>query len=320
MTLKKIADIAGVSVSTVSKAFSGSREISPKKREYIFEIAKKAGCYDKYCKSSFGKKVIAVICPEFQGGYYSEKLTYFAKEIEKRDSVMVAGCYSFNKDSKEKLISYFTESAKVDGLIILGADIPSAKYSTPILVIGESENSDSISLSLKNAIDNAIECLLENGHRDIAFIGEKLTEGKFKRFETAMSEKGIKINTDYVVESEERFERAGYSAMNKLLAMEKPPTAVVAAYDHIAIGAMKSIYEHGFNIPDDISLIGMDDIRETSYLNVSLTSITSYSEELCEIAVGALFERMKKGNNTRIKKINVASDFVERKSVGKAKR
>lgn len=320
MTMKQLAEIANTTVSTVSKAFSGSPEISEEKRKEIFEIAKREGCYDKYCKPFFEKKVIAVICPEFQSGYYSQQLMYFRKEIEKHNGVMVAGCYNFDEASKDELISYFTEGAKIDGVIIVGTGISNRNYNTPIVVIGNSDNSDSISLSMKHAIKDAIGCLLKNGHTDVAFIGEKLTIQKFRNFAEAMEENGLKINDGYVIESNERYEKAGYSAMNKLLSMEKPPTAVVAAYDSIAIGAMKSIYEHGLSIPDDISLIGMDDNREITYLNVPLTSITSYCEDLCEIAVNLLFERIEKGGSTKIKKINISTELVIRESVGKAKK
>ncbi len=319
MTMKQLADIANVSVSTVSKAFSGSREISDEKREYIFEIARKSGCYDKYCKPSFGKKVIAVICPEFQSGYYSQHLTYLKKEIEKHDGVMVAASCNFDKYSKNEMLSYFAEIAKVDGVIIVGSDVSKTNYATPIVVIGDSENFDSISLSMKTAITDVVDCLLEKGHTDIAFIGETLTGGKFKLFEQAMQEKGIKINNDYVIERKERFEEAGYYATNILMTMEKVPTAIVAAYDSIAIGAMKSIYEHGLRIPEDISLVGMDDNREAAYLNVPLTSITSYSEDLCEIAVDLLFDRMENKGKGKIKKIKVSTELVKRESVGKAK-
>lgn len=123
----------------------------------------------------------------------------------------------------------------------------------------------------------------------------------------------------YFTESAERFEEAGYDAMNTLLAKEKRPTAVIAAYDSIAIGAMKSIYEHGLSIPDDISLIGMDDESQTAYLNVPLTSTTSYLEDLCEIVVDVLFNRIENGDELAIRKINVSTELVERKSVGKAK-
>ena len=74
MTMKILAKLSGVSVSTVSKAFSGSKEISAHQREHIFQTAKENGCYEKYYKPRFEKPVIAVICPEFQSGYYYIKL------------------------------------------------------------------------------------------------------------------------------------------------------------------------------------------------------------------------------------------------------
>lgn len=320
MNMQQLADVLKVSVSTVSKAFSGSHEISEGTKELIYETAKKMGCYDKYCKHTFFKRVIAVICPEFQSGYYSQHLTYLKKEIEKYNGIMLVGSYDFDGISQKELISYFTETAKVNGIIIIGSNNLKEKYSTPIVVIGYNENLDSISLSMKGAIKDAIECLVINGHTDIAYIGEELTKIRFSNFAEAMQEKNLKINDCYIIKSKERFEQAGYDAMNSLLSLENPPTAVFAAYDSIAIGAMKSIYEHGLKVPDDISIIGMDDSREAAYLSVPLASITSYAEDLCEIAVDLLFERMEKGDINKIKKINVSTSFLNRNSVGKVKK
>ena len=81
MTMSKLANLAGVSVSTISKAFSGSKEISEERRNFIFEIAKQAGCYDKYCKNVHTEKVIAVICPEYKSRFYSEQLSILEKEM-----------------------------------------------------------------------------------------------------------------------------------------------------------------------------------------------------------------------------------------------
>lgn len=319
MTMKQLAHLAGVSVSTVSKAFSKSPEIPEARREQIFELAKKTGCYDKYCKPLFTKKVIGVICPEFQSDHFSQQLGYLKKEIEKRGSMMVATAYDFDAGTKEELITYFTENAKVDGLIIIGYDSSEKKYTTPIVVIGDSENSDSILLSTKSAIRDAIDYLSDNGHTNIAFIGEKLSKVKMKNFIEAMENKGLKINDDYIIEGNERFEEAGYTAMNNLLSMKIRPTAIIAAYDNIAIGAMRSIYEHGLKIPEDISIIGMDDNRSSSYTNVPLTSITLYIKDLCEIAVDLLFERIENGDNNKIKKIKVSTDLTKRQTVGKVK-
>jgi len=319
MTLKKIADTAKVSVSTVSKAFSWSNEISEEKRQYIFEIAKKLGCYDKYCKPDFTKKVIAVICPEVQGSYYTQQVTLFEKEIKKRGALMVTSIFNFDEDSKKEQITYFSQCAKVDGIIIYGSS-KKIKCNVPAVSIGKSDEFDSIVLSNETAIQEAVEYFIENGHKDIAFIGEKLTIKTYELFVEVLKKKGLKINNEYMIESTGRFEEAGYDAMNTLLSLEKPPTAVFVAYDRIAVGSMKSIYEHGLNVPKDISLIGMNDNYENHYLNVPLTSITSYNQDFCEIVVDVLFDRIKKGKTDKVKKINISTELVKHNSVGKAER
>lgn len=319
MTMKQLASLAGVSVSTVSKAFSQKSEIPEKTRQHIFEIARKQGCYEKYCKSHFAKKVIAVICPEFQSGNYSQHLAYLRKEIEKRDAVMIAGSHEFNEDSTSELVSYFTENAKVDGIIAIDSIKHEIKCNTPIVVIGECENYDSISLSIFSAINDAILYFKENGHKDIAFLGEKLTTSKCDCFIQAMEKAGIKIDYDYIVKSDCRFEEAGYDGMKKIFSKGKIPTAVIAAYDNIAMGAMKYIREHGLKIPEDISVIGMDDNREAAYLDVPMTSITPYYEDLSEIAVDLLFEKIENKTSDKNKKIKVSAELVKRESTGKAK-
>lgn len=317
--MAKLAKLAGVSVSTVSKAFSGSEEISEEKKEHIFRIAKEAGCYDKYCKNIYSKKVIAVICPEFQSRYYSEQLTIFEREINARGSTMIVSATEFDAKREEELLEFFSEYAKVDGIIIYSPTITGKKYSLPIAAIGKHDTFNSICLSHKRAICEAVEQLAENGHKAIAFIGEKNTRSKRTAFEYAMENAGIDVKAEYVTESEFRFEAAGYDGMNMLFNCQERPTAVLAAYDCIAIGAMKSIYEHGLKIPDDISIIGMDDIKETPYLSVPLTSITSYNDDLCQIVVDMLFDDMGGGGKNVTKHIKISTELVKRGSVGKVK-
>lgn len=317
MTMAKLASLAGVSVSTVSKAFSASDEISEEKREHIFKIAREMGCYDKYCKNICQKPVIAVICPEFQSNYYAQQLSCFEREIKNRGGIMVVSSDEFDEARREEMILYFAETLKADGMIIYGKSNSDRKYSMPIVTIGEQDIFDSVCVSGKNAIYEAIEHFAENGHKNIAFIGETLTKKKRDIFANAMEENGLKINSNYIIENTSRFQTAGYDAMNRLFELKNPPTAILAAYDEIAIGAMRSIYEHGKNIPEDISIIGMDDIRINPYLSVPLTSITSYNEDLCQIATDILFERIKSPGVYKPKKIKVSSELIKRGSVGK---
>lgn len=319
MTMAKLAEIVGVSVSTVSKAFSGSKEISEKKRELIFEAAKKYGCYDKYRKSNYTDKVIAVICPEFKGRYYTEHLAVFEQEIRKHNAVMIACVTDFDKKKEHELITFFSEYSKVDGIIIFDMTDNNQKYSLPIVSIGNSNcnsNVNSIKISMNKAIDEAVAHLIEYGHSDIAFLGEKNTESSMEIFKAVMKKHNCKINDTFILTSNSRFEEAGYENMNRLFESGHIPTAIVAAYDYIAIGAMKSIYEHGLRIPEDISIIGTNDIKENPYLKVPLTSITTYIEDSCQIAVDILFEKLSAYNLSKVQTVCVSADLIKRNTVG----
>lgn len=319
MNMRELAQLTGVSVSTVSKAFSGSREVSAQQREYIFRVAKENGCFGKYNKIQFEKPVIAVIGPEFQSHYYAHHLTLLEKEIQKHGALMVSACYNFDKNVAVELAQYFIHCAKVSGIISYEPQILKAQNNLPTVVIGRSDVYDSIALSWDAPMVEAITYLMENGHKRIAFIGEKLTKTKDTAFIRAMQKCALELPKEYIVESERRFEEAGYEDMNQLLALPQPPTAVIAGYDHIAIGAMKSIYEHGLKIPDDISMIGMDDLNTNPYFEVPLTSITSYNSDLCEIAVNMIFERIENGAEAKKRKVSVSGELIKRDSVGPAK-
>jgi len=316
MKMTELAKRAGVSVSTVSKAFSGSREISKEKREHIFKVAKATGCYDKYCKDVYNGTVIAVICPEYKSGIYSQQLSILESKIKEKNAIMIVGSTEFEEKREEELLTFFSEHSKVDGIISLTQTKSKKKISVPVVTLGNSDIYDCVLVSEENAVYEAIALLKNNGHKDIAFIGEPRTTARCKNFETAMKKNRLAVKKEYIVQDEFRFEQAGYNAMNKLLELEKRPTAVIAAYDNIAIGAAKSILEHGLKVPDDISLIGSDNNLGITYLDVPLTSITAYNEDLCDIIVELLFERIKQPGEH--KKIKILRELIIRESVGKA--
>lgn len=318
MNMASLARLCGVSVSTVSKAFSGSTEISEEKIKHIFRVAKENGCYEKYCKNIYPSRVIAVICPEFKSGVYAEMLSLMEAEVKKYGGTLIASCTDFDDGRRNELMTYFTEYAKVDGIISLDVVCADEKHSVPVVALGEYKNIHSVALSMENAVDDAISHLKENGHRNIAFVGEKLTQPKEKLFRTFMDKHRLPVRDEYVVEGEGRFEAAGYDAMNRLFECDNVPTAVICAYDNIAIGAMKCIYEHGKTIPEDISVIGFNDIKELPYLSVPLTSVSSHNPDLCQIMVELLFEVMEDGREDVVKTIKVSKQLIKRASVGKA--
>ncbi len=317
MTMESLARLAGVTRSTVSKAFSGSSEISDETRARIFALAREHGVYDKYCKRTSKKPVIGVICPEFEGGLYPQWLVWLQKEIAARGGIMVAAADGFSVQGCEELLAYFTECMKPDGIIVCRR-LDTKKLATPIVTIGESEGMDCVCVSKTAAFAEAIRHLKENGHTSIACLTEKRTEITMQHFLRAMAENGLAADEKLIFETNLRFEEGGYDAMEKLFASQMRPSAVFAAYDNMAFGAMKCITDHGYCVPEDFSVISIDDAVTSSYMNVPLTSITVYNEDLCQIVVDTLFDRIRLGDSTPPKKIRVSGTLVQRDSVGKA--
>lgn len=321
MTMTEIAHLAGVSVSTVSKAFSGSADIGEATRNKIFDIAKQNDCYTKYVKTFKYKYTVAVIVPEFQSGYYTQHLNHFSEELRKRNTLMLVAEDNFDDKERNELASYFSFGAKVDGIIMYGNIDTEYNYDTPIITLGITNLYSSIQMSYENAVYDAVEHLKENNHSNIAYIGEPLTIGYFDNFKKAMAKYDIPVKDEYIINTvDTRFEFAGYEAMNKLLSLENPPTAVIAAYDYIAFGVIKSIREHGLRIPEDISVIGRDDVKECDYLDIPLTTITPYSKDLCEIITNELFDRIENKNKKQTKAVKISAQFLKRSTVAKAPR
>jgi len=315
MSLKKIAELSGVSVSTVSKSFSGSDEISKETKEKVIDAAKKLGCYEKYMKEKYPEKIIAVICPEINSECYSSVLSCLDEEITKRNAVMTISQYNFEAERAERLFKYYSLFKKVDGIITFSkrpegemTDIPA------VLFGGRDDYLDSVEQDNTKAIDETVKYLKETGHKKIAFIGEELTKGKKIKFIDSMKANGMAVMDKYVICEKKRFYDAGYEGMEHFFSKGDIPDAVVAAYDYIAIGAIRAIKAHGLKVPEDISVIGMDNISACEDLDVPLTTITGKNEEVSRVAVDMLFERFK-NNYSKRKSVKIEMELIKRKSV-----
>jgi len=125
----------------------------------------------------------------------------------------------------------------------------------------------------------------------------------------------IKVNKKWIQVSEERFEKCGYELIGNILKNDELPTAILVVYDDIAIGAIKAIHDKELKVPDDISLVGIDNIRMASYCCPELTSIAGPIEELGKIAVNLLFKKVKEPEYRIVQNIKLTPVFIERKSV-----
>ena len=318
MTLKELAALSNVSVSTISKAFSYSKGVSEETREQIFKIARDHGCYEQFHKGKYFKKLIAVICPEITSENYHRIVTYLSALISDMGATMIISISNFDASTEEAMFSYHAYYQKVDGIIIIGGYaplrddhiVPSALIRTSSCDTG---TINSIHCTPSIAVDETIEYLMKMGHRKIAFIGEPLTHKKANLFRSGMKKYALPIREEYIVNSEERFEMGGYCAMEKLLALDDRPTAIVFGYDYMALGAIKCVKDHGLSVPEDFSFVGMDNIRLLPFLDTPLTSISIHYKTQCELAVEMLKKKMK--NIYHSENHVLQSNLIKRESV-----
>ncbi|MBR2498496.1 MAG: LacI family DNA-binding transcriptional regulator [Clostridia bacterium] len=319
MNLKKLATMANVSLSTVSKAFSGSKEISESTRQKIFDIAKENGCFDKYYNYKNDKKVIAVICPEVESAYYCSMVSRLDNELNKSGAIMTLAITNFSAKKENELLDYFTCSKMVDGIIVISSStVIKANPEIPIVAIHTKRNIsevDTLNPSFADAFYDAIKHFVDNGHEKIAFFGETHTKSHQNIFIKTIQKFNLAVNPDWIFEEKERFESAGYSAMQKIYAMENRPTAIFCAYDNIALGAIQSIRTHGQNVPEHFSIIGINDIPFASHYNISLTTIKANSSTLCDMAVDLIMKKLKNKFFTLRQRISLRSELVIRNSV-----
>lgn len=321
MTMRELAKLAGVSISTVSKAFRDEEEISKETKNLIFDIAKKYGCYGKFYKGKYPKKIIAIICPEFAGGYYSDFVERLQRILEENNCITLISVDRFNDNTQAELVEYFASYLKVDGMFVFGMKDKLKKgFNVPIVSLFSSNDSsvDEITVDLKTPIIETVEYLWELGHRKIAFFGEKLTISKAVNFEEAM--KKMPDSESFIIESQYRFEKAGKDAAEQLLALSPDCTAIICAYDNIAFGAIKFLKSKGFRIPDDYSIAGINNIDFSEYTEVPLSSIDSQPDEVCQKAWMLMQNKLKNVYYRNYEPIVVHGQLVIKDTVSKPRK
>lgn len=315
ITLSKLAKLANVSVSTASKAFTGSNEVNAETREMIFNVAREHNCFKKFYNVKYPKLVIAIIAPEFSSAYYAQHLSFIQKYLDALNCELCVSVSNFSCASERALLEYYYKHSNVDGVIIInGTSVIEENYEIPVVCIAPKlDQPNAVSLKTRHlpALSQAVDYLLERGVDSIGFIGEQLTTSKLENFRAVLAEKGIHINEDFISISDMRFEAGGYAAMDKLFEKGELPRSIICAYDHMAIGAIRCIYDHGLKVPEDIAVLGMDDIPEAGYLNPPLASVSTHTEELCRLATEAV---IKKINGEELAEPEIMASFNLRRS------
>ena len=320
MTLSKLAQLANVSVSVVSKAFSGRSDISDAMREHVFSVARQHGCFQQFYHARYDKPVIAVIIPEVISKYYVGYVEILKKEIEANGYTMLLSINNFDEQLTAELIRYYTAHGKVDGLILVDSYASvSTDVSTAVVAISSSEIAKfriSVFHTMQNALRESVECLYSLGHRRIAYVGEALTESKGDLLSDELCRVGITDSRELIYSSRLRFEEAGEDGVEHLFKDEnKSPTAIFGAYGYITEGIIAALLSRGYSIPEDVSVISMDNVPWPMHSSLDVAHIEYDMERASAAAIALLKLQMENPSKPLAKSVELHASFSRGNSI-----
>ena len=297
-TIYEVSKLAGVSLATVSRVMNNSGKVTVQTRQKVLTAIEQLGYRPNSMAQSLASKrsnSVGILIPELHGPFFGIMLSSVERELrEAGKRVIITAGHS--DERKEKDCIEFLLASSCDALILHIYSVSHrfikdlSKGSVPIVLLNGflPEIADRcISLDNEHGGYVATKSLLERGHRQIAYVsGPHWKVDSFKRLsghKRALAEFGIEVDEQLIFEGD--FEEAsGRQAMNHFLKLGVSFTGVVCANDEMAAGVMDTARTHGLNIPDDVSVIGFDNVDFTRFLNPKLTSIDCRIDEMGQMA------------------------------------
>lgn len=330
-TIKDVAKMAGVSTTTVSHVINKTRFVAKETEEAVMQAIKSL----KYSPSAVARslkvnttKSIGMIVTTSESPYFAE-IIHAVEDHCYRQGYSLFLCNTQNDPEKIKNHVEMLAKKRVDGLLVMcseytqhSLDVLSGFSSVPMVVMDWGPNVDTDIIEDNSFTGGyiATKHLIDCGHKAIGLIAGELDKTtartRYEGFVKAMNEANLSIHENWIMEG--FFEpEDGYECMNKILSQDNLPTAVFCCNDVMALGAISAITEKGLRVPDDISIIGYDNIHSSRFYAPPLTTIHQSKSRLGAQAVNLLFERIANKDNENHEKHRIAihPELVLRKSV-----
>jgi len=306
-TIKDVAKKANVSIATVSRVVNSSSYVSSKTRQLVSGAMDELG-YKPYKRLTLkSNRIVGVLVPDINNMYYPQVLQSMEKEFIK-NNYNIFLCHTAESLEDEKMYLDTLLSKNVDGIISFSSrpkdssnsHIKDISKKIPVLLINEyilGSNTYSVMPDMIEGSYLAISYLVELGHRKIAFINGYYNyssyQDKLLGYRNALAENEIGYRDDYVV-FDTIYEDGGYRGANKLLGLKDRPTAILCASDQMAIGTLRAIYEKGYSIPEDFSIIGYGNIPVSANLYPPLTTVNHFPKKIGKISAHTIMNAIAK--------------------------
>ena len=305
VTIYDIAKAAGVGKSTVSNVLTGKGSVSEETRQRILRFAEEMNYRPNLVARNLSQHktfIIALVLPAITNPFYPETMEEVEKIVRDHEYQTLFcnthGDFALGRQQMERLMSRW-----VDGYIIMGSSMDIAdimhyfQQKIPIVLCDWQEDESpldipQVTVDFYRAGQLAAQHLVSLGHRRIAIIVDVPQQTlRLKGFQSALVAENVPLAPEMVQSGDSTLE-GGYLATKKLLASVEPPTAIFATTDWMALGAMEAVVDAGLRVPQDISIIGLDDIVVSAHLHPSLTTVAVPKTELAKTACELLLRQI----------------------------
>lgn len=331
-SIKDIAKLARVSHPTVSRALQNSPLVNAKTAERIRKIAKESG----YRASAVARglvtrrtRTIGLVVTTVADPFTSEVVSGIEQTANDHGYCVFLADSNADPDREKKIVQSFAEQ-RVDGIIVTSSRVGAlylpllSEMMVPIVLVNDQHPGafvHSVMICNQDGSRAIAEHLIALGHRRIAYIGDQFgyqsdTE-RHAGYREALDAAKIRALPEFLVRGDGKPEAATH-AMDTLLALSNPPTAVCCYNDMTALGAMRSIRMHGLHVPEDISIAGFDDLFVATYTDPPLTTVRQPMRRMGQLAMENLIKLMS-GQETVVR-IKVRAELIVRESTAKVRK
>jgi len=336
VTIYDVAKRAGVGIGTVSRAINNSPNINPTTKERILKIAEELNYQPHALAQGLARRktfTIASVVPFFTNYFFMELLKSIQKALTRYNYDLIL--YSVDRmNRQEESFKRVLTERRVDGVLILSLNLPDyyadrfLESNIPVVIVDNMiYKIDSIAIANREAAHTATQHLINLGHTRIGMINGHLSSFpailRLEGFKRALAENDIPFNDERLIicdatKGEHGFnERAGYFAMKRMMELGRNmPTAIFVASDVQALGVMRAAKEAGIRIPDDIAIVGFDDIEVSEF--VGLTTMHQPISHMGQLAVDRLVQRIDGEYNGAFHK-ELQAELIVRETCGSKK-
>jgi LacI family transcriptional regulator len=329
-TIRDIAELAGVSIATVSRVLNGRPDVAAQTREVVLDVVRAQGFSTNRSASSLPRGrtgLIGVTIPIVHAAYFAFILSGAAEALYEEDLRAVLCPTQHEHDREVDLLGRLMHGTTDGALLMLPSETPDElqalqDFDYPFVVIDARaplpEGIPAVTAANASGAKQATGHLLALGHRRIGVItGPRAWSASDERligYHAALAGAGVMPAAELEVEGD--FEQeTGVTCASRLLALPDPPTAIFAFNDDMAVGALRVAHEQGLRVPEDLSIVGFDDSEQAAIVTPSLTTVYQPLAEMGRMAVSML-TRLLDRQRFEALRVELATRLIVRGSTG----